>query len=397
MTQDLKHLWQIDPAATFLNHGSFGACPTAILRAQDAWRARMEAQLVQFFARDLEDLLQHAAESFGAFVGADGCDIAWVNNATAGVNTVLRSLCFKDGDELLTIDHTYNACKNALDYVAQQHGATVVVAKIPFPLQDPQQVVDAILAEVTPRTKLAMIDHVTSPTGLVLPMQQIVQLVQDLGVDVLVDGAHAPGMLPLNLNALGAAYYTGNCHKWLCTPKGSAFLHVRRDRQHLIRPLSISHGANSPRSDKSRFQLEFSWSGTDDPSPWLCVPQAIDYIGELLPGGWPQWVAQNRALALYARDVLCDALEVPIPAPDSMIGTLAAVPIPPNLPPFSTRECEFLDPLCAWLWNEHRIEVPVFSWPSPNVRVVRIAAQAYNDRAQYDKLAQVLRDQLTKR
>ncbi|MBM3986024.1 MAG: aminotransferase class V-fold PLP-dependent enzyme, partial [Planctomycetes bacterium] len=212
---------------------------------------------------------------------------------------------------------------------------------------------------------------------------------QARGVDVLVDGAHAPGMLPLDLSRLGAAYYTGNAHKWLCAPKGCALLHVRADRQAGLAPLVTSHGANSPRTDRSRFQLEFDWPGTHDPTPYLVLPEALQFLGGLLPGGWPALQAANRSLALRARDLLCAALGVPPPAPDTLLGSLAAVPLPdgdgrPLGPP------SFLDPLQERLFREHAIEVPVFTWPARPQRLIRVAAQAYNTPAQYERLAGAL-------
>ncbi|MBL8752838.1 MAG: aminotransferase class V-fold PLP-dependent enzyme [Planctomycetes bacterium] len=378
--------WDLDPNVVFLNHGSFGACPRVVLELQQTLRAEMEAEPVRFVHREVEGRLDAARAELAAFVGCAADDLAFVANATMGVNTVLRSLPLCPGDELLTTDHEYNACRNALDFVAGKAGARVVVAPIPFPLQSPQQVVDSVLAHATARTKLCLLDHVTSPTGLVLPIAPIVAGLRERGIETLIDGAHAPGMVPLELARLGVAYYTGNCHKWLCTPKGSALLYVRADRQAAIRPLSISHGANSTRTDRSRFRLEFDFTGTDDPTPFLCVPAALRFLGGLLPGGIPALQAHNHELAVQGRARLCAAVGTAAPAPAAMLGSLASVVLPashePTVPPLG------LDPLQTRLFERHHIEVPVMRWPQPSLRLLRISPQIYNTTAQYEHLAE---------
>ena len=381
--------WSLDPAITFLNHGSFGACPRAVLEAQARLRERMESEPVRFFVRELEPLLDAARAALGAFVGADPDDLAFVPNATAGVNTVLRSLALEPGDELLTTDHEYNACRNALEAVAGRARARVVIAPVPLPVSSPDEVVEAVLARVGPRTRFALVDHITSQTGLVFPVARIVEELARRGVDVMIDGAHAPGMLPLDVGALGAAYYTGNCHKWICAPKGAAFLHVRRDRQADIRPLSISHGANAPRTCRSKFRLEFDWTGTLDPSAYLCVPEAIRCMGSLLPGGWPALMAHNRATALAARALLCEALGCAPPSPEAMIGALAVVPLPDGRGEAPSSPL-YLDPLQDALLERWGVEVPVIPWPAPPRRLLRISAQIYNERADYERLAGAL-------
>ncbi|MGH7368741.1 MAG: aminotransferase class V-fold PLP-dependent enzyme [Candidatus Rokuibacteriota bacterium] len=385
-------LWPLDPTVAFLNHGSYGACPTEILRHQAALRAELEAEPVRFLGRELEGRLDTARAALAAFVGADPDDLAFIANATGGVNAVLRSLRLEAGDELLTTDHTYAACKNTLDYVAGRTGARVVVAAIPFPVASPQAVVDTVLAGVTPRTRLALVDHITSPTGLVLPIERIVAELAAGGVETLVDGAHAPGMVPLDLRALGAAYYSANCHKWLCTPKGSAFLWVRRDRQADVHPLTISHGATGVRPGRSRFRLEFDWTGTQDPTAWLTVPKAIDYLAGLVPGGWPALMARNRALALEARRLLCAAVGTEPACPDEMLGSLASVILPDSV----TTETGWRvpEPVQARLFAGHGIEVPIMRWPAPPRRLIRISAQLYNDVSQYARLADALRKEL---
>jgi isopenicillin-N epimerase len=386
-----QRFWSLDPAITFLNHGSHGACPLPVLDMQQQLRSHLEQEPVRFFMREFEELLDAARSQLATFVGVDAADLVFVPNATTGVNSVLRSLSFDPSDELLTTNQEYNACRNALDFVAERTGANVVVVTVPFPLESPNQVVEAVMERVSSRTRLALLDHVTSQTGLIFPIQQLVNQLAARGVDTLVDGAHAPGMVPLNLHELGATYYTGNCHKWLCAPKGAGFLYVRRDRQSAIRPTIISHGANSRRTDKSRFQLEFDWTGTADPTAYLCVPEAIRFLGSLLPGGWLDLMNKNRAKALFARQALCEALGVSPPCPDEMIGSMAVVPLPAELSLYeqseSPREWPVLQEI---LFKQFNIEVPVIPWTEPFNQMVRVSAQLYNTPQQYNYLAKVL-------
>lgn len=369
---------------TFLNHGSFGACPKQVLEFQQRLRLQLEQEPLRFFGREWEPLLDDARSKLAAFVGADVEDLVFVPNATTGVNSVLRSLRFSPKDEILTTNHEYNACRNALDFVASRTGARVVVAKIPFPIDSQQQVVAAVIERVSSKTRLALLDHVTSQTGLIFPIQELVKELQQRGVDTLVDGAHAPGMISLNLREIGATYYTGNCHKWLCAPKGAAFLYVQRDKQSEIRPLTISHGTNSPRTDKTRFQLEFDWTGTDDPTAYMCVPEAIAFMGSLLPGGWKELMQQNHQLVLQGRLLLCEALEVQLPCPEEMIGSMAVVPMPAML-----ENRDFMA-VHDELFDKFGIQVQMIPWQEKPRLLVRISAQIYNRREEYEYLAKVI-------
>jgi isopenicillin-N epimerase len=375
---DWSKLWSLDPKITFLNHGSFGACPIAIQQKQQALRIQMEAEPVRFFALELEPLLDEARSVLADFVGADAERLAFVPNATAGVNTVLRSLSFHPGDELLTTNHEYNASRNALNFAAQRSGATVKVVDVPFPIAGAEEAIEAILSAVTPQTRLVLLDHVTSQTGLIFPLQALTQNLTQRGIKVLVDGAHAPGMLPLNLRELGATYYTGNCHKWLCSPKGAAFLYVAEPE--LLRPLAISHGANSPRGDRSRFRLEFDWTGTVDPTAYLCVPETIRYMGDLLPGGWKELMEQNRQKAIAARRFLSNILDISLPCPDAMVGAMATLPLPNGA----------AESLQLALFQQFQIEVPIIPWQGKCDRLIRISAQLYNTQTDYDVLARAL-------
>ena len=386
---DLRKLWTLDQDVVFLNHGSFGACPRVVLEIQAQLRARMEAEPVRFFVREYEERMETARVALGGLVNAPVPDLVFVPNATTGVNAVLRSLAFSPGDELLVTDHAYNACANALRFVADRASARVVVVNIPFPITGPDVIIEAVLAATTERTRLALLDHITSPTGLILPIAELAGALAEQNVDVLVDGAHAPGMVPLDLSELGVAYYTANCHKWLCAPKGVGFLYVRPDRQATVRPVTISHGANSPRTDRSRFALEFDWTGTDDPTAAMSLPAAIEFMQEVLPGGLPAVMRHNHDLVVEGRAIVGRALGVEAPCPPSMLGSLASLSVP-DADSSAPRSPLAIDPLQDALWEHDRIEVPVMTWPAPPRRLLRLSAQVYNTAGDYRRLAATL-------
>lgn len=381
----------LEPGLTFLNHGSFGACPRPVLATQSRLRERIEANPVTFLLDEAEARIDASRARLAGLIGADPDGLVFVPNATTGVNTVLASLRLDPGDEIVTINQAYNACANAMAATAERSGVRLVVADVPFPIAAPTEAVEAVLRACSDRTRFALVDHVTSATGLVLPVAELVAALESRGVAVMVDGAHAPGMVPLDLNALGASYYTGNCHKWLCAPKGAAFLHVRDDRRDAVQPLVVSHGRNLRRPGRSAFHDAFDWPGTVDPTPWICVGEAIDAMEERF-GPWSGIMAANRDAALRGRRVLLDALGLDAPAPDAMIGSLATVPLPPSdEPPTGNR---FLpNALQVRLRERHRIEVPIVSWPSAPERAVRIAMQQYNDPGDVERLVAALRDE----
>lgn len=384
--------WPLDPRIVMLNHGSFGACPRAVLARQQALREQLEAGPVRFFMREVDGLLDESRAALAQLVGAVPQDVVFVRNATSAVNGVLRSLPFGPGDEILMTDHEYNACANAVRFTAERTGARAVVVRLPVPVGSPDEIVERVLEHVTDRTRLALLDHVTSPTAIVLPIERLVEQFNARGVDVLVDGSHAPGMIALDLERWGAAYYTGNCHKWLCSPKGAGFLHVRPDRQQGIHPTVISHGWNSPRPGHSRFQDEFDWVGTDDPTPWLCVGEAIRFL-ESFEGGLAGVMRRNRTLAREAREILCSRLGVEPVCPAEMLGAMAAVRLPDEKNSSGTDGAGSafdIHPLQTELWESYGIEVPVLSWPARPRLVLRISAQMYNSREQYEYLADAL-------
>ena len=334
--------WGLDPSVVFLNHGSFGATPLAVLAHQATFRELMESEPVAFWVCKAEPLLDAARAEMAAFVGCEADDFAFVTNATTGVNTVLRSLVWQSGDEVVTSAHEYNACNNVLRYLEERCGIKPVLAEVPFPVEagggagvGEEAVVAAIVSKMTARTRLVMVSHVTSPSGMIMPVKRIAAECAKQGVDLLVDGAHAPGFVDLDVESIGCAYYTGNFHKWVCAPKGSGFLYVRKDRQALVEPLVISHGRNLVRQDRSRFRLQFDYTGTQDISAYMATPHALRLVPTLAgcSGGdvranWAAVRDRNHGLAMAARAVLCERLGVNGPVPESMLGSLVALALP---------------------------------------------------------------------
>ncbi|MES2209610.1 MAG: aminotransferase class V-fold PLP-dependent enzyme [Chloroflexota bacterium] len=386
--------WRLDAAITFLNHGSFGACPLPVLAYQRALVDELESGPVAFFDTTFERRMDEVRHVVARFLNADPDGLVFVQNATTAVSTVLRSLRFEVGDELLTTDHEYNATLNGLAEVAREAGARVVTVRLPLEIESTEQALEAILETVTPRTRLALVSHITSPTATILPIEALVRELDARGVDTLVDAAHTPGQLPVDIEALGAAYWTGNGHKWLCGPKGSGVLHVRADRRDRIRPLIISHGWNDPRPDRPRLWKEFDWTGTPDPTPALSLPAAISIVGRLHPDGWPGIMAANHELVIQGRALIAEALAVTPRVPAALHGSMAIIPLP-----MPTRD-EAALALKVALKDEDGIEVPITPFPVPAARrnpgdppsavVVRISAQRYSELDDYARLADAL-------
>ena len=392
MPSHLAKHWTFDPSRVFLNHGSFGACPDFVIKEQRMWQDLMEKEPVQFFEELMPDILAKSRTALGKFLSCNANDLAFVSNATSGVNTILRSLRFEQGDEILVPNHAYQACRNTIDFVANRWGAKVVEVAIPFPIDGPQVVIDLMKSACTERTKLVMIDTVTSPTGLRMPFEELTEFFEGRGVEVLLDAAHGIGMIPLNLGKLGASYVTSNCHKWLCAPKGSAFLYVRNDKQSKIQPLTISHGHTFPLGDTTRFRHEFDWTGTQDISGWCTIPAVIEGMAKLVDGGWEAIMQHNHDLAIQGRDILCERLGIEQPCPNEMIACISTIKLPGEIP--AKEKMHEPDPLHHVLSEKYNIQVPVWSWPSPEGRYLRISAQLYNSIEQYELLADALVNEL---
>jgi isopenicillin-N epimerase len=364
----------LEDGIAFLNHGAYGATPRAVLAAADDWRRRMEAQPARFMQRELPGALRRAAAALAAFVGARGEDLVFVDNATTGVNAVLRSLALAPGDEVLTTTHVYGAVRMALQHICMTGGARLVEAEVPFPAAGEEQIVAAVAKGFSARTKLFVVDHVTSSTALIFPVARLVALAKSRGVRVLIDGAHAPGMLDLDIAALGADYYVGNCHKWLFAPKGCGFLWAARDARDGLHPAVISHGYGKG------FLSEFDWTGTRDPGAWLAVVAALEFIAEL---GAAEIRDHNHALLLDAVRLLGDAWSTPAGGPPALLGAMATIRLP--LPQEATQANAVA--LHVRLFERHGVEVPIV--PFAGALWARISAQIYNDLDDYRRLAEI--------
>jgi isopenicillin-N epimerase len=382
--------WLIDKDVVFLNHGSFGACPKWILNKQQEYRNRLESEPVRFMIRELETMHTQAREVLAGFTGANPADLVFVTNATTGINTVFRSLRFMPGDEILITDHIYPACMRLLEFICELTGARLVEASIPFPLRDPGVITDKILSAVTERTKIALIDHITAATAIILPVGEIVKELDRRGVDTFVDGAHALGQISIRLDEIGAAYYTSNCHKWLCAPKSAAILHIRKDKQRGIVPAVISHAGHKAEP----FSERFYWPATYDPTPILCAADMVKEMENHYPGGWPAIMERNHKLCMEARAMICRELELPDPCSPEMVGSMSTMvlPKPEVVPVFDYKSS---DPLQDRLFKEHQIEVPVWYFGKDQQRIIRISTHLYNHKEQYRFLLDTLKPMLS--
>lgn len=383
----MKDLFLLDPDVVFLNHGSYGATPRPVFAAYQEWQRRLERQPVYFFSHVLEGELRSAREALGAYVNAAADDLVFVHNATFGVNVVARSLALAPGDEILATDHEYGACSNAWELACRKSGARYVRRALPLPGDsghDAAALADHLWAGVTPRTRILYLSHITSPTALTLPVALLCARARAAGILTVVDGAHAPGQLPLDLTALDADVYTGNLHKWLCAPKGAGFLWVRPSLQAAIEPLVVSWGVGPERNlyQDNDFVSALQWQGTDDPAAFLSVPAAIAFQAE---HDWIVVRARCRGLLAGTLDRVAALTGLP-PAyghDGGWYAQMAIAPIPrqPDLPAFKAR-----------LWDRYRIEIPCIDWGGRHF--VRISVQGYTTQADLDTLVEALRAEL---
>jgi isopenicillin-N epimerase len=362
----------------FFNHGSFGACPRPVFETYQRWQRELESQPVDFLGRRLHELLPEARSRLAEYVGTTAENLVFVPNVTHGVNAVTRSLNLQPGDEVLATSHEYGATQQAWRYTCQKRGAHYIVQPIALPVDNAQTVVDQLWAGVTERTRLILVSHITSSTALILPIEEICRRARAAGILTLVDGAHAPGQVDLALDTLAADFYAGNCHKWLCSPKGAGFLYVRPELQPTIEPLIVGWAWGNEQPDSTPFIDYFQWSGTDDPAAYLSVPAAIAFQRE---HDWPQVRAACHQLAGQARAQIQALTGLPHICPDSERWWMQMFTVP--LPP--------CDPLQVKqrLWEEHLVEVPIFE--REDQVFIRVSVQAYNRPSDVDRLLEGLR------
>jgi isopenicillin-N epimerase len=375
--QALRELFLLRPGITFLNHGSFGACPRPVFERYQAWQLELEQQPVEFIGRRAGRLMETARTALARYLGADADEVVYFSNVTAALNVVARSLPLKDGDEILTTNHEYGALDRTWRFVCGHTGARYVVRQLPRPLDDPAAVVDAVWSGVTPQTRVLFLSHITSPTAVILPIQPLIERARAAGIWTVIDGAHAPGQLDIDLHGLDVDFYGGNCHKWLSAPKGSGFLYARRELQYLLEPPVVSWGWQAREPGPSRFIDEQEYQGTRDISAFLTVPAAIEFQAA---HNWPQVRAECHQLVRLARESISELTGLPPLVADSpdWFGQLGSIPLPPGDE----------KALKARLYEEYGVEVPIVSWEGQ--RFVRVSAQGYTTRADIERLTDAL-------
>jgi isopenicillin-N epimerase len=381
MPNSLRPFFLLDESIHFLNHGSFGACPRPVFEAYQAWQRRLEHQPVLFLGRELAALDQHARQALGDYLHTAADNLAFVPNATHAVNLIARSLALGPGDQILTSDHEYGACEYTWEFICQKSGATLIHQPIPLPVQSSEEILEQFWQGVTPRTRIIFLSHITSPTALRLPVEAVCARARRAGILTLIDGAHAPGQIDLDLDALGADFYVGNAHKWMLCPKGAGFLYARPEVQHLVEPLIVSWGyhAAAPDTRGSRFLDLLGWTGTHDPAAALSVPAAIQFMQD---HHWGQVRQDCHMLLRGAIRCICALVQLqPVyPLDSGLYHQMGIAPLPPDTD---------IAALKVRLYAEHRVEVPIIEWNGR--KFVRISVQGYNTPADLDALYAGLR------
>ena len=388
MKKNYSHLFPIKNGTIPLNHGSFGKCPLEIIKYRNELTFELETLSTIFFTRKSQNLIKKSGTGLAKFVGVPAEDVVFVKNATTGVNTVIQSISFEHGDEVVTTDLIYSSCRNLLELMKEKKGVKIKTAKIGLFPKNSDEIYDKIISEVTEKTRLIFIDHISSESALIMPVEKIAEFADSKGIDVLVDGAHAPGMIPLEIEKLGVTYYTGNCHKWICAPKGSAFLYVKPEKQDGLTPRIISNHFRKGTTANERFHSSFDWQGTMDYLSYACVGKAIEFIEKSVDGGWPEVMKRNHELVIKGRDIICEKLGLTEWTPDEFTGSISTIKLNSKA---ILDEKTGLDVIQLELFDKFGIEALITTiYPTDN-RILRISAALYNREDDYVKLADTLK------
>ncbi len=388
----LAQHWKLNQNIVYLNHGSFGATPAKVIEKQQLLQAELEAEAVHFIIDKMPALIDDSKQALANFVNTSANNIVFTQNTTTGVNTILKSIIGNQGDEWLTTNHAYGACANALNYYAAKNKCIVNIANINYPIQSKQAILDAIEKTITPQTTLALIDYVTSATATIMPVPEIITMLHAKGIQVIVDAAHCPGMIDIDIDKLQPDYLIANCHKWICSPKGSAFIYVAPQNQHLIQPLVISHFNDTAVGTAAHWSKQFEWDGTHDYSAYICVKNALEQMPIIANASWQNIKQQNHELVWKAASKIANALNVQLPVPKNMVGSICNIPMPNGKAPSHKFHSNVA--LKNILFEKYKIEVPVFMFPAALTQWLRISAQLYNSMEQYDYLLDCLKKEI---
>ena len=388
MRNDYRQIFPLKRGTIPLNHGSFGKVPLEIIKYRNELADELESLSTIFFTRKSFDLIENSRTVLADFIGVPAKDLVFVKNATTGVNTVINSIPFERGDEIVTTGLIYSSCRNLLELMEEKKGIKVRTARIELFPKDSEEIYEKIVSEITEKTRIIFIDHISSESALIMPVEKIAEYAKEKGIDVLVDGAHAPGMIPLEIEKLGVTYYTGNCHKWICAPKGSAFLYVRPEKQDELTPRIISNHFRKGTTANERFHNSFDWQGTMDYISYACVGKAIELIEISFDGGWPEVMKRNHELVIKGRNIISEKLGLSEWTPDELTGSISTIKLNSKS---VIDEKTGLDVIQLELFDRFGIEALITTIYPTNNRILRLSAALYNCEDDYVKLGDALK------
>jgi isopenicillin-N epimerase len=379
--------WNLNPSIVHLNHGSFGGTPKFIIDKQKEYIDKLESEPVDFSVRQWYPLYYENKKALADFVGTSEHHIYLVPNTTIGINHILHNQK-ESNKQWLTTNHAYGACIHAFHKIGEERGNEIIKVQIPFPLHSENEILEQLENNLSPRTSLALIDYITSATAIIFPIKKIIDLLHNRGVKVIVDAAHAPGMVDFNIDALDADYFVANCHKWICSPKGSAFVYVNPKHQKEYKPIFYSFYNDWNTEEAAHWSNQFIWEGTKDYSAYLCIKDALSYMPSLINGGWNEIRTHNRNLAIQGAKLIANKLGVELPVPESMLGSIVNIPLWDDKIPL--KFFNYYTEVKNILYDKYKIEVPCILFPQAPKQYVRVSAQLYNSIEEYEYLGNCL-------